>query len=259
VSITADWQGELAGTFTFGQGTSYRWRADGFSGVGLAAYRMYDLARGPQIPGVVASFDTLEGRLVALPLVVTAATAAATQVAFQALKAAWKPRTADTTLDLRMPGMAETTLRLYGRPRAVSGEQWTPRGNVVTCVAEFLATDPFFYGAEVTVVSNSGSTITLSNAGDADSRRATLTVTPQTAAPTLANTGDSGSVTFATTLTSGTAATVALLDQSITYSGAARADLVDPSSPWFMLAPGSNVVTFTGASAVSCVFRPAYH
>lgn len=258
MTITADWQGELGGTFLFGQGTSYRWRADGFSGFALPDYRTTDMPRGPQVPGVTTGQDVLDGRLITLPLLLNTTTATSTQQAFQTLKAAFKPATSDTYLDVRVPGLPETTMRAFGRPRGVSGERWEPHGRTVSCVALFLAADPFWYGALVTT-SNSGTTVTVSNAGDATTRRATVAITPQAAAPTFSNAGDGGSVTFATTLTSGTATVLDLSAQTVSYSSASRADLVSPSSPWFTLAPGSNAITFTGASAVTVYHRPAYH
>ena len=98
-SLTADWTGAVNGV-TFGQGTNYRWRPTGFSGLALPGFRTTDLSRGPQVAGVSSSFDTLDGRLLVFPITIGRSTATLTQQNFQTLKTAFKPSTSDTTLDL---------------------------------------------------------------------------------------------------------------------------------------------------------------
>lgn len=254
-SLTADWTGAVNGV-TFGQGTNYRWRHEGFSGLGVPGFRTNDMARGPQTPGVVSSFDTLEGRLVVFPITIARSTATLTQQAFQTLKAAFKPATSDTTLDLRTPGMPETQMLAYGRPRGVSGEQWEPHGRTVSCVASFLCTDPYWYGAAVAISADSSSPIPIVNAGDASTRRCALTVVGSGGTPVITN-PNGGDITFAAAL-SGTA-TLDLDAQTCTVSGVSREDLVSPSSPWFVIQAGTVNVTFTGCTSVASSTRPAYH
>lgn len=257
MTITADWQGEI-GSLTFGAGTDFRWLADGFAGIGLPEFRVSDLTRGPLVPGVSATFDTLEGRLLTFPLSVSKSTASATQQAWQTLKAAWKPSSTEQSLDLRMPGMPETVMRCYGRPRGLSGDTILNNGLQISAVASFLATDPHWYGGEVSVSADSSSPIPVVNAGDADTRRCTLTVVASGGTPVLTNPSDpdTGTITFATTFT-GTAV-LDLNAQTCTVSGVSREDLIDPSSLWFVIVPGTNSITFTGVTSVASVTRPAY-
>lgn len=254
-SLTADWSGAV-NSLTFGSGTDYRWRPDGFSGLATPGYRTTDMARGVQVPGVSASYDVVDGRLLVFPIVIGKSTAAATQQAFQSLKAAFKPSTSDTTLDLRTPGMPETQMLVYGRPRGIANESWEPHGRTVSCVASFLATDPFFYGAAAAISADSSSPIPIVNAGDANTRRCTLTVVGSGGTPVITN-PNGGSITFAATL-SGTA-TIDLDAQTCTVSGVSREDLISPSSPWFVIQPGTVNVTFTGCTSVASSTRPAYH
>lgn len=254
-SLTADWTGAVNGV-TFGQGTNYRWRPTGFSGLALPGFRTTDMSRGPQVAGVSSSFDTIDGRLLVFPITIGRATATLTQQNFQTLKAAFKPSTSDTTLDLRVPGMPETQMLAYGRPRGISDEQWEPHGRTMSCVASFLCTDPFFYGAAAAISADSSSPIPIVNAGDASTRRCTLTVVGSGGTPVITN-PNVGHITFSGAL-SGTA-TIDLDAQTVTVASASREDLVDPSSTWFTIAAGTNNVTFTGCTSVASSTRPAYH
>lgn len=258
MTITADWQGEI-GSLTFGNGTDYRWRTEGFTGIGLPEFRTYDLGRGPLVPGVTAAGDTLDGRLMVFSFTVAKSTAALTQQAWQTLKAAWKPSTSEQTLDLRMPGMPETTMRVYGRSRGLSGDSVLDNGKAITGVASFMCTDPYWYGAEVSVSTDSSSPIPVANAGDANTRRCTLTVVVSAATPTITNPSDpdSGTIVFASSFT-GTAV-LDLNAQTCTVSSVSREDLIDPSSKWFVIAPGTNSIAWTGATSIASVTRPAYH
>lgn len=254
-SLSTNWTGAV-NSLTFGSGTDYRWRADGFSGLALPGFRTNDMPRGVQVAGVVSSFDTFDGRLFVFPITIGKSTASATQQAFQTLKTAFKPSTSDTTLDLRTPGMAETQLLVYGRPRGVESESWEPHGRTASCVASFLATDPYFYGATAAVSADSSSPIPIVNAGDANTRRCTLTVVGSGGTPTITN-PNGGSITFASAL-SGTA-TLDLDAQTCTVGGVSRDDLIAPSSAWFVIQPGTVNVTFSGCTSVASSLRPAYH
>lgn len=259
MTITQDFQGNI-GTFTFGAGTVWRWRASGFQGLGHPPFRTGHMPRGLQVPGSATGQNVLNERMVTLPFMVTGSSTGAVQTNFQTLKNAWQPQSADVALDLRMPGMPETTMRLYGRPMGITGEKVDVSGRWIECIAQFFAADPFFYGSQVTTSGSAGS-MTVTNAGDARSWRATVTVTPTAAAPYIINNSDpnSGYVRANTTLTSGSALTLDLQSQAVTYGGASRADLITAASPWFVLAAGTNTIAWSGASTVSITFRPAYH
>lgn len=254
MTITSDWQAELSGSLLIGTGTDYVWKG-GFAGSGFEV-RSADLSRGVQVPGASTSFDVIEKRLFRIPVQIEKSTQAACQQSLQTLKAGWKPTSADTYLDVRMPGTPETTMRLYGRPRGVLNEQWDLTGRILWVVLEFAAVDPFFYGAAAAISADSSSPIPIVNAGDASTRRCTLTVVGSGGTPVITN-PNVGHITFSGAL-SGTA-TIDLDAQTVTVASASREDLVDPSSTWFTIAAGTNNVTFTGCTSVASSTRPAYH
>lgn len=254
MTITQDWQAELAGSMLVGTGTDYVWKG-GWAGSGFEV-RTSDLSRGVQVPGASTSFDVIEKRIFRIPVQIAKSTDASAQQAFQTLKAGWKPTTADTYLDVRMPGTPETTMRLYGRPRNVTNEQYDLTGKIIWATLGFEAVDPFFYGAAAAISADSSSPIPIVNAGDANTRRCTLTVVGSGGTPVITN-PNGGSITFAATL-SGTA-TIDLDAQTCTVSGVSREDLISPSSPWFVIQPGTVNVTFTGCTSVASSTRPAYH
>jgi len=249
-----------------GATTVYKLGAE-VGGLGMPAYRDVDGSRN-LYPGDTGGYDTLQSRILTLPVVVAAdpedcllgddcvARRASSGVSLQELKAVWRPTSVDSPLDLRMPGMPETQLRLYGRPRGLDARFVTGFPHVGTLLT-FKALDPYFYGAEVTVEGLSGA-VSVTNGGDAQTDRCVVHVTGTGAAPAMVNNSDGGgNVIWQVPLTG-----VRIVDLKartvVDGSGGDHFDEVAASSTWFDLQPGANSIALSGGT-FSFVFLPAWH
>jgi hypothetical protein len=254
MTITADWQAELAGV-TVGAGTPYEFSGP-MTGLGLPAPRTADLERGLS-PGDVGGQDVDARRVLTVQVSIDAPdeTAASVWALFDQLKAAWATTPVDVPFDLRLPGFDAANRRWYGRPRGVDADVTLLRLGHIDALCTFEALDPYGYGDPVEVALVDGET-PLVNPGTAPSDRWTLTA-DVTASPTTFSAG--GTEPPLTVEWSGDGE-VLIDGRARTIVDALGADLypaLTPGSGWPILTPGSTPVTLTGATG-TLVYRPAY-
>lgn len=154
----------------------------------------------------------------------------------------WSPRTAGTlTRTLSLPsGDVVSTATAEVLPSSLATSRVGIHGRVAV---EFLILSGYFYGTQVTGVTPGIATF----AGDADTRRITLTL-PGAGTLTNSTLGVSVTVTAACTLdVEAFTATAGLA--GLSWSG---------DDYWFVLAPGSNTITWSGAAGASIAYYPAY-
>lgn len=265
MTITADWQVELPDrSLLIGSGTSYRLRVTGgFGGLfDIPAAEVTDLARSGS-DGTSPSRLRSTSRMLSFRVLIDG-TAAATSTSLHTLVTKWRPVTdaTETPLDVRVPGSPETVMRFFGQPRDLTTDTRRFNTGTVESSAEFLALDPFAYGAEVADDGNTGTfTIAAANLGDlgADTDRVTLTINGNDGTPTLTNTTTGGTLVFDTALATGSAYVVNLHTRAVTLSGVASPGVVSATSTWFRLKGGvENSLTLTGAADVDIDYRPAF-
>lgn len=268
MTITADWQIDLPDrSLLMGPGTSYRIRnTRGLGGLlDTPSLRTDDMARtasdGMSLGKVYAQFRTLSWRIG----VESSLSSNVTSDVRTLLKAWRAPQDgSEVALDVRVPGLPETSVRYYGQPRSVVSETtgWAnPRGLVeVDC--EFYCSDPFAYGASVADNSNTGTfTIAAANLGDlgADTDRVTLTITGNGGTPSITNDTTGGTIVAATALTSGASWTIDLHVRTLSSGSTSYPQYVSASTTWFKLKGGTeNSLTLTSASWVDISYRPAF-
>ncbi len=260
MTITQDYQADLDG-LTIGKGTDYRVQFNGFAGIGVPTMRISDVGFGVNQPGVNAGRDVLAERPVILPLMVQKTSTTTTRQAWETLKASFDPVTSgESTLQLRLPGTAETVMSLFGRPRGISNDELGPGGLWVSGTGLFTGTDPYWYGAAATISADSSSPIPVANAGTANSRRCTLTVIGSgSGIPVITNSADPDAGTIAFTQATSLTVVLDLFTQRATVSGVARDDLISPASRWFPIIPGTNNLTWaTGITSIASSTRGAY-
>lgn len=249
--ISADWQFEIRST-TFGAGTASLWvtNAQGLvDGVTVRSSDVTALGRA----GAIGNVDDADVRSIDIEFMVRSGTASACLAAFDDVVEAFRPATSEATLDIRYPGAPETTVRFYGRPRGVRagsvGE--SARGVMRGGVARFEALDPLRYGA---------GTVSTTNAGNASTDRATITLTGTGGTPSITNTSDSsGAIVWNTTL-AGSATRIIDLRAKTVVDGSGtdyRSEVLNTST-WFRFVPGTNTLTVSGCSQ-STSLRPAWY
>lgn len=254
-AITQDWQARLVERdLLIGRGTNYP-GLGGMTGLGILAPRASGQQRG-LADGDSFGTHRYPARTLALPVQVLGDTDADRWQNWRALASAWRRSDTDLALDVRIPGMAETTMRYYGRPFGLIGD---PHGlkSPVSGTAEFRC-DPFAYGAAVDSAVDSSSPLVVTNAGDAATDRATLTVDGNGGTPTITNTTTGGVIAFRDALAGGQSYVIDLREQVVTRSGVNHDGDVTSSSTWFALDPGANTLTFTGCASLQVTHRPAY-
>jgi hypothetical protein len=268
VAITADWQIELPGrSLLMGAGTSYKIRsAAGLSGVlDTPTLRTDDLPRtgvnGTTLGRVYADFRVLSWRLG-----VDDAQASTVGANVKALLEAWRAPSdaSEVALDVRVPGTPETVLRYYGQPRSVQAttSAWGHGLALVEVDCEFFASDPFAYGAEVTVTSGAGAT-TLSSAslGDlgADTVRATITLSGTGGTPIVSSSTSGGVIVFSSGLGATQVAEINLRTGEVTVNSTSTPAILATSTSWITLLGGqANTLHMSGAGSVTYRYRPAY-
>lgn len=260
-SITDDWQARLVERdIVIGRGTPYP-GLGGIRGTGVLRPRTGDQARGHG-DGDARAVDTLPQRLLTMPVEVLGDTPAAVWANYRTLAVAWRrSRTTDLSLDVRIPGSAEQTLRFFGRPMELVGDPHGLKGHLAT-VAEFRA-DPYAYGAAVVSAVDSSSPLTLlaANMGDTgcDTTRATITVVGSGGTPSIENTTYGGAIDWAVPLANAVTAVIDLHAQTMTIGGIDFTANLRATSDWFALAGGvNNTLTFTGCTSIQVTHRPAY-
>jgi hypothetical protein len=254
VAITDDWQGSLA-SLTFGAGSPYPFTGP-IGGLGIPVPRTRDQERGDQA-GDAGGDDVLPKRILTLPLGINGTDPEDAWDLLEDLKGAFAESVADVPLDLRLPGMATTGRRYYGRPRGLDTDLGALKSGWIDVLATYDALDPFAYGAEVSTGPQAGS-FNVTNPGSADTDRVTLTIVGNGGTPKVVNTtDDAGDVTFGQAV-SGTR----IVDlRARTIVDGSSNDFYDELAAgvlWFVLRPGVNALVLTGAASVDVTLRGAY-
>jgi hypothetical protein len=263
--VTCDLRAELNGVTIDGadEDATYVLLADSISGLGLPEPRTADLDRADD-HGSVAGQDFTQPRALRIPIAInTPDDPAAAWAALRALKAAWQPTgPADDLLSIYAPGIgpSDDTLRFFGRPRtALDVNLRMVHAGIIYALATFVALDPIGYGP--TEADSGSGTFSVTNAGDARTERATITITGNGGTPTIANASDGGGNVLFTEALAGAATWVIDLRARTVVDGSGNdvfAGNVAPSSLWFGLQPGANQLTLTGAASAALSFRSGW-
>lgn len=238
--------------FTAGQHAEVLWEDAPF-GLHLPTPDTSDLA----LPGhgSVAGMDRVRYRPVKFPLLVNEADSEDAEAILEELKAAWVYSDEDIALELEMAG---TPRRYYGRTRGLEVDlAYVHQGVITGIVANFDALDPWGYTEAVTVDADVSSPITLTNTGNIATARVAITIVGNGGTPVITNTTAGGSITFRVPLAN--LATRTLNLRTFDCEDATNHnDEIEPTSPWFHLVPGDNVITFTGCTSVAASIESAY-
>lgn len=246
---TVNGQWEVAGLL-IGQGTAYP--IDQVSGLGSPAVRSAELQLSDR-DGGWAGVDRLETREIVLAVGVDGTPdTSAYGALFDALMAAWAPRSDDITV----------TWQRFGRRRRVLAR---PRGLVVDwnedfhlgaakVAGRFICQDPIIYDDNETTVTGTG-TVVVTNGGNYPTW-ATVTITGPTAAVTLRNTTDQNRAISLTELPGTT--TVDLKRKTVTSGGSDVFHKVSPGTTWWRVLPGANSLQLTGATSFTVTFRSGW-
>lgn len=266
MAITEDWQIELPDrSLMLGAGTVYDISRDlgGLKGfIGSAPVRRKDLERNLG-HGSVPGHDTYAEQPLTIPVGINgvgftdAARQADAMAKARALRTGWRiATTGELRLDARLPGMPETVMSWFGRPRDVGETEWTWTFGRLQLTAEFDALDPVVYGAEQTLLTQSG-TFNVTGTGDADTDRLVLTFHGSGGTPVLVNNTNGGTITF-TAAQAGTTV-VDVRAQTCTVSGIDHIADISTASTWLGLTGGvTNSLTLTGATSVDLTWRAGY-
>ena len=234
---------------------------ESIGGLGLPDVKSADLNRLDD-HGSVAADDYAQSRQIFFPIALQRDTAREAMTALQELKTAWKASRVEDELSIFIPGIGpvDDTLRFYGRPRSTLDVilRGLP-GGVISAFANFAALDPVGYGP-VTTISGSG-TFTVTNEGNADSRRAVVEIIGDGGIPSLVNASDGGAdVRFSQALGVGQSWFVDLRNRTVIDGSG---DDVFPNnvlqaSIWPKLVPGDNSLTLDGADSANVVYRSGW-
>lgn len=140
---TENYQASIRGVL-MGVGTDYIFTKPGISGLGNPRSKTADVQLDGQ-DGAYASPEYMDVRTILIPLVISETTDTAAWNALKALKIAWMPSTSDLELHVQLPGWGH--IYYLGRPRSLDDDCELVHDGVVTCIAEFLATDPHAHDA----------------------------------------------------------------------------------------------------------------
>lgn len=261
MSPNVDWQFEAAAV-QFGAGTDIRVPRPpagpgpvGLLGTGATRANHPPRARDH---GVAPTRITYGPRLVTIPIQTlgdgsteTARTASAWAKA-RPLLDVWVPDGTEQTLDYRVPGSPEQVMRLHGQFLDVLPSGWGLTEGHQRWDLDFLATDPFAYGAAQNQSGTSPQAITV--AGNQPTRRATIALTGNGSTAVLTI----GSAVVRVTITNTETWTVDLLNwRVLDASGDVAAEtLVD--SEWPTLGPGATTITCTNVTDIDVTWRPAW-
>lgn len=224
---------------TIGPGTEYR--INSIEGLrSMPELRTSDYARLKH-HGAYSGVDVLEGRVITITLTVIGTSAADFDTSLTALEGATAPLlTGSLPLSYQLPNEVARRANARARKRAITMVP-TYNLNWAQVSIEFFCGDPRLYSDAL----HSG-TGTVSNAGNFESRPV-ITVTGAT---TLSNANDSGNSVVVAASTVGGVPNPCVIDLQnrtvIDGGGANRFDVIQPATTWFVLAPGSNVVSGGG-------------
>lgn len=209
--------------------------------------------------GVVAASDYFTQRLITIPLMIHKRNDGESAMkALRALKGIWKPALYDEMLQVTVDGIgpSDDTLRFFGRPRSTMDADLSQLyTGTIWVMMTFQAMDPIGYGPEQTVALGASTTVT--NPGDMPTDRATISVVGNGGTPTITNTSLGGQkIQFKQAVPSGQTWQIDLRRQTVTNAtGEDKFETISPTSTWFDLRSGTNVITLTGASSASITFR----
>lgn len=151
--ITRTYQLELNGVL-MGAATSYQVDTDGVGGFGLPAIRDSDTPR-PMDHGVFVGPDYMDSKPLTIPLSIDADTGAEAEELLLELETAWRAVTdpeAISELAFRLAG--DRTYLAFGRPRRFAVKAKDLKSGHIEAVAQFVATDPRIYDAELSTSSS---------------------------------------------------------------------------------------------------------
>lgn len=236
--------------------------ADNIAGLGMPDSKVADLERADD-NGSVAGQDFAQARTLSFPVMLERSSTRLAMEALRTLKRAWRPAgPVDDILSIKIPGIGPTddTLRFYGRPRSTLDVDlhWLP-GGIITSLATFVALDPIGYGPLTTVTGAANASV--NNTGDANSKRALITITGNGGIPALTNgTDGGGNIVFSQVLGSGQTWEIDLYRRDVVdaANNDAFAGNVLAASLWFRLLPGVNNLTLTGAASMTIDYRSGW-
>lgn len=177
---------------------------------------------------------------------------------------AWWPQTDGAEVELQMlvpwRGGVDTVLSLFGFPAGVDVDaaEWTM--GWLEADADFVATDPLVYGAEVAVSADVSSPLTVasSSLGTADTDRVTLTLVGDGGIPTITN-DQGGSIVFSQAVANAATVTVDLRERTATLSGSDVTSRISLTSDWLRLVAGQdNELSWTNLTSLAVTYRPAW-
>lgn len=256
MTLSVDWSAEIAGTLVLGAGTNSRILTRGTDWWGNLGADTQAIPRAGRDGAVFAS-QRQRTRTVTFALVLNNGTSALASAALTTLRSTWQPRQADTTVDVRVPGAPETTMRAYGRCGRLDVDQsWNTRG-AIWATAQFDLSDPLWYGAQATHTSTT-SPVIVTNSGTATTLRATVLVSGNGGTPVVSNSGDGGVITWSAALAVGAPRSIDLLAQTVTSGATDKTAETANTSTWFTLPPGANSIHFQGCSGATVVVRSAW-
>lgn len=140
---TENYQASIRGVL-MGVDTDFIFGEAGISGLGNPRSKTADVQLDGQ-DGTYASPEYMDVRTVLVPLEISEATEAAAWNALKALKIAWMPSTSDLELHLQLPGWGH--IYYLGRPRGLDDDCRNALEGCISCIGEFVATDPHAYDA----------------------------------------------------------------------------------------------------------------
>ncbi len=252
----ADFQLSYAGV-TAGPGTEYR--INSIEGIrSMPELRTSDYARLHH-HGAYSGVDVLEGRIITVALTVVGTSASDFDTTLTALEGAMVPLlTGSSPMSYKLPSEVQRRVNTRARKRALLIEP-SYKLNWAKMTVELFCGDPRIYDDTLTTTAISGTT-TITNAGNFEARPV-ITVTPSSSPVTITNAGDhSNKIVLATSSVGSipSPCVIDLLNRTVVDGGGAnRFDVVDPTTTWFVLAPGANAITVTGGT-LSVAWRSAW-
>lgn len=274
--VVSPWQVELNGLL-MGPTTNFPFNA--FDPWAAPVVRSGGQDRPARSTGAYPGIDDLGERTVEAELRIAGTTYADVQASRRLLAAAWK-LPASGTVPLIWMEDDGVKYRLDGKPNLLD-----PRVQPnVPSDAKFIASDPRIYAATLTQLSTTfstssggltfsaaapfvfgtggtGGTIDAANAGTIETPYV-LVFTGPLVAPTLEHTAQAKILAFTGTLAAGETLVVDSQARTVMLNGTASRYLwLTAASQWFTLQPGSNGLTFTGASgsgSVQVSYRSAW-
>jgi hypothetical protein len=269
VTVLNDYQ-ILYNGVTMGQGTPFRLnKIEGLRELPLL--RTSDYAKLKH-HGAFSGIDVLEGRTVTFTMTIVGAGMSDFETQLAAFESAAIPLlTTSLPLSYKLPNQTqrqilartrrrtEVILPSYTKAFIGAGAGMAP-ANVASPLAwELFCGDPRIYDDTLTTTAIT-TTATITNAGNFESRPV-ITVTPGSSPITITNAGDSSHFIKLATSSIGSIPNPCVIDllarTVVDGSGANRFDLIDPTTQWFVLAPGANAITISGGTA-SVAWRSAW-